>query len=175
MTEAAIRAALADVRDPEIPPVSIVDLGMVHRVTAAGPRVRVEITPTYVGCPALDLIRCDVVNRLRAVPGVGEVEVAFVFDPPWSSDRITPEGRERLRRFGIAPPPPGSDSGRRSAPRHGLPGAGRGRLLTPEEAPACPYCGSTDTHMENLFGPTACRSIYYCDGCRQPFEQMKRL
>ena len=106
VTEAAIWAALADVRDPEIPPVSIVDMGMVHRVTADGPRVRVEIMPTFVGCPALDIIRRDVVNRLRAVPGVGEVEVAFVFDPPWSSDRITAEGRERLRSFGIAPPPP---------------------------------------------------------------------
>ncbi len=164
VTEAAIWAALADVRDPEIPPVSIVDMGMVHRVTAEGSQVRVEIMPTFVGCPALDIIRRDVVNRLRAVPGVGEVEVAFVFDPPWSSDRITAEGRERLRSFGIAPPPP---SGRDPA--------GAGRLLMPEEAPACPYCGSTDTHLENLFGPTACRSIYYCDGCRQPFEQMKRL
>lgn len=157
VTEAAVWAALADVRDPEIPPVSIVDMGMVHRVTADGPRVRVEIMPTFVGCPALDIIRRDVVNRVRTVPGVAEVDVVFIYDPPWSSDRITDEGRARLRSFGIAPPP------------------GPGRLLAVEEAPACPYCGSTDTHLENLFGPTACRSIYYCDGCRQPFEQMKRL
>ncbi|BAD41468.1 1,2-phenylacetyl-CoA epoxidase subunit PaaD [Symbiobacterium thermophilum] len=161
VTEGAIWAALADVRDPEIPPVSIVDMGMVHRVTVAGPRVRVEIMPTFVGCPALEIIRRDAEDRLRAVPGVEEVEVAFVLDPPWSSDRITAEGRRRLRSFGIAPPPPGS--------------AGAPLLPAPEEVPACPYCGSTDTHLENLFGPTACRSIYYCDGCRQPFERMKRV
>ena len=160
VTEAAVWAALADVRDPEIPPVSIVDMGMVHRVTADGPRVRVEIMPTFVGCPALDIIRRDVVNRVRTVPGVAEVDVVFIYDPPWSSDRITDEGRAAAAQL-------------RHRPRR-RPGR-RARLLAAEEAPACPYCGSTDTHLENLFGPTACRSIYYCDGCRQPFEQMKRL
>lgn len=165
VSEAAVWAALADVKDPEIPPVSIVDMGMVHRVVLQGGdagavRVRVEIIPTFVGCPALGIIRWDVAARLGALDGVGEVEVDFVLDPPWTSDRITPEGRERLRSFGIAPPPCASE----------------GQPLIPlAEALACPYCGSLDTHLENLFGPTACRSIYYCDGCRQPFEGMKAM
>jgi len=178
VTEAAVWAALADVRDPEIPPVSIVDLGMVYRVvlTAAGAvRIRVEITPTYVGCPALEIIRRDVAARLGALEGVAGVEVAFVLDPPWTSDRITPEGRERLRSFGIAPP-----SCSRASPSSARAGADPSvppplTLILPTEAPPCPYCGSLDTHLENLFGPTACRSIYYCDGCRQPFEGMRSV
>lgn len=165
VSEAAVWAALADVKDPEIPPVSIVDMGMVHRVLVQRGdtgivRVRVEIVPTFVGCPALGIIRRDVVSRLRALDGVDEVEVDFVLDPSWSSDRITPEGRERLRSFGIAPPPCASEAR---------------PLISLAEAPACPYCGSLDTHLENLFGPTACRSIYYCDGCHQPFEGMKAI
>ena len=163
VTEGAIWAALADVRDPEIPPVSIVDMGMVHRVVlqegdAHKVRVRVEVMPTFVGCPALGTIRRDVIARLRALEGVDEVDVEYVLDPPWSSDRITPAGRDRLRSFGIAPPPCGLDVQ---------------PLIPLAEAPACPYCGSLDTHLENLFGPTACRAIYYCGGCRQPFEGMK--
>lgn len=160
VTEAAIWAALADVKDPEIPPVSVVDMGMVSRVIIDGALVSVEMTPTFVGCPALDIIRQNVVDRLRQVDGVAAMEVRFVFDPPWTSERITPEGRERLRSFGIAPPT----------------GAGAGlSLLSLEEVPPCPFCGSDDTHMENLFGPTACRAIYYCDACRQPFEAMKTV
>lgn len=158
VTEAAIWAALAEVSDPEIPPVSVVDMGMVSRVQVAEGRVDVEMTPTFVGCPALEIIRRDVVSRLSQVEGVAEAAVRFVFDPPWTSDRITPQGRERLRTFGIAPP-----TGT----------CGTGSLLTLDEVPPCPYCGSVETHMENLFGPTACRSIYYCDACRQPFEGIK--
>lgn len=160
VTEAAIWAALAEVADPEIPPVSIVDMGMVSRVCvdeAAG-SVQVEITPTFVGCPALELIRRQVEDRVRREEGVARVAVTFVFDSPWSSDRITPQGRERLQSFGIAPP--------------AVTGSAFVSLV---EAPPCPYCGSADTHMENLFGPTACRSIFYCDACRQPFEGMKTV
>jgi ring-1,2-phenylacetyl-CoA epoxidase subunit PaaD len=159
VTEAAIWAALAEVKDPEIPPVSVVDMGMVNRVAVTGGQVRIEMTPTFVGCPALEIIRRDVTQRLVQVEGVEGVEVAFVFDPPWTSDRITDEGRQRLKSFGIAPP--NREAG--------------GNLINLDEVPPCPYCGSRDTHMENLFGPTACRSIYYCDSCRQPFEGMKTV
>jgi ring-1,2-phenylacetyl-CoA epoxidase subunit PaaD len=160
VSEAAIWAALEQVKDPEIPPVSVVDMGMVAAVTLAGARVTIAMTPTFVGCPALDLIRANVCGQVGALAGVGEVEVRFVFDPPWTSDRITPAGREHLRSFGIAPP---------------VAGPAASGLLVLEEVPPCPYCGSLDTHLEGLFGPTACRSIYYCDHCRQPFEGMKAV
>ncbi len=163
VTEAAVWAALEDVKDPEIPPVSVVDMGMVDKVAVDGARVTIDMMPTFVGCPALDIIRRSVVERVSQVEGVGEVTVNFVFDPPWTSDRITERGRERLKSFGIAPPM-GEKPG----------GCGLG-LIDLEEVPPCPYCGSKDTHMENLFGPTACRSIYYCDACRQPFEAMKTV
>ncbi|MDF2629234.1 MAG: paaD [Symbiobacteriaceae bacterium] len=171
VTGAAVWAALADVKDPEIPPVSVVDMGMVGRVIVGEGRVTVEMMPTFVGCPALEIIRRNVVDRLLLVDGVTDVEVRFVFDPPWTSERVTPEGRERLRSFGIAPPVgAGGGCGLGAGP-----GAGPGLLLSLAEVPPCPFCGSGDTHMENLFGPTACRAIYYCDGCKQPFEAMKTV
>jgi ring-1,2-phenylacetyl-CoA epoxidase subunit PaaD len=157
VTEAAVLAALDEVKDPEIPPVSVVDMGMVARVLVDGRNVRVEMTPTFVGCPALEIIRRNVVERLLRLDGVAAVAVSFVFDPPWTSERITAQGRERLRSFGVAPPVCSSG------------------LLTLEEVPPCPFCGSADTHMENLFGPTACRAIYYCDACHQPFEAVKTV
>jgi ring-1,2-phenylacetyl-CoA epoxidase subunit PaaD len=160
VTEAAVWAALDGVKDPEIPPVSVVDMGMVSRVVVEGDRVAIDMTPTFVGCPALDIIRRDVSAAVARVDGVAGVEVRFVFDPPWTSERITAQGRERLKTFGIAPPV-------RENPAGGL--------INLEEVPPCPFCGSADTHMENLFGPTACRAIYYCDACRQPFEAMKTV
>lgn len=159
VTEAAVRAALGDVKDPEIPPVSVIDMGMVSRVAVEGGQVTIDMTPTFVGCPALDIIRRDVSARVAQVEGVEGVEVRFVFDPPWTSERITEQGRERLKTFGIAPPVRENSQ----------------KLINLDEVPNCPYCGSRETHMENLFGPTACRSIYYCDNCRQPFEAMKTV
>lgn len=156
VTVEQVWAALQDVKDPEIPPVSVVEMGMVSRVALDGGKVLVEATPTFVGCPALEIIRKAIVDRVRAEAGVEAVEVRFVFDPPWTTDRITPAGREKLKSFGIAPPP-----------------AYNGGLLDLEVAPRCPFCGSADTHLENVFGPTACRSIFYCDACRNPFEAMK--
>jgi ring-1,2-phenylacetyl-CoA epoxidase subunit PaaD len=157
VTKAVVWTALEEVKDPEIPPVSVVDMGMVSRVELEGSSVTIEMTPTFVGCPALDIIRRDVVDRVQRLAGIGAVEVKFVFDPPWTSDRITALGRERLKTFGIAPPGKACTT----------------NLISLDEVPHCPYCDSGDTHMENLFGPTACRSIYYCDSCRQPFEAMK--
>lgn len=169
MTEAAVWAALDGVKDPEIPPVSVVDMGMVSRVAVDGARVVIELTPTFVGCPALEIIRGNVVRQVSALDGVSGVEVRFVFDPPWTSDRITEQGRRRLASFGIAPPVRGACGGAAGG------WAAGGGLLSLDEVPPCPYCGSVDTHMENLFGPTACRAIYYCDHCRQPFEAMKTV
>jgi ring-1,2-phenylacetyl-CoA epoxidase subunit PaaD len=147
--EAAVRAALTEVADPEIPTVSVVDLGMVERIDARPWAIRVELLPTFVGCPALDVIRDAVVARLARFGR--PVEVAFGFRVPWTSDRITDAGRAQLRASGIAPPDADSAETR------------------------CPHCGSGDVVLDNLFGPTQCRSLCYCRACRQPFEQFKRL
>ena len=150
----AVWEALEDVKDPEIPTVSVRDLGMVRSVSVRDGRVRVELLPTFVGCPALDLIRQAAERRIAAVDGVAEAEVAFVFDEPWTSARITAAGIEKLRQFGIAPPV-AEDADRM--------------------VPPCPYCGAESGDIENLFGPTPCRAIFYCRCCKQPFEGMKPL
>jgi ring-1,2-phenylacetyl-CoA epoxidase subunit PaaD len=148
--------ALESVVDPEIPVVSVIEMGMIPDVTVDRGRVRVALSPTFAGCPAVDLIRGHIVESVRAI-GFSDVEVAVVFDPPWTSDRITPEGRRKLKEFGLAPPP-----------------HLRGPLVESNfHAVNCPQCGSTDTTLESLFGPTLCRSIHYCNACRNSFEHMK--
>jgi ring-1,2-phenylacetyl-CoA epoxidase subunit PaaD len=152
--------ALAEIADPEIPVVSVVDLGVVRDVQVEDGRVRVEFTPTFLGCPALETMREQMSARIAELGAEPEVEV--VLDDSWSTDRITPEGRERLRAAGFAPPVPRS--------------ASPPRLVQLESnAFRCPYCGSRDTALENIFGPTPCRSLRYCRSCRQPFEQFKTI
>ena len=151
---------LAEIPDPEIPTLSLVDLGVVRDVGVQGGRVHVQFTPTFLGCPALEVMRDRIAARIRELGGEPDVEV--VLDDSWSTDRITPEGREKLRRSGFAPP----------APRT----AGSVQLVTLRRGSfRCPYCGSTETRLDNLFGPTPCRSIRYCESCRQPFEQFKTV
>lgn len=159
LDEAAVRAALAEVPDPEIPVVSVVDLGMVERVEVTADGISVELLPTFVGCPAVDAIRSAVTDRLAAFGR--PVNVELTFRVPWTSERITPEGRDKLRRSGFAPP-----TGETS---------GGSILLAVAPATPCPYCGSRRTVLENAFGPTQCRSIHYCTECRQPFEQFKTV
>jgi len=157
--ESAVWEALAGVPDPEIPAVSVVDMGMVGDVDVHGDEVAVQILPTFTGCPAIPVIRADVIAAIEDVPGVARVAVDFSFDPPWTTDRITPDGRRKLKEFGLAPP------------------TGEGPvLITNIGLPAfavCPFCGSKDTINENAFGPTPCRALYYCKSCRNPFEQFK--
>ncbi|MDP8903951.1 MAG: phenylacetate-CoA oxygenase subunit PaaJ [Chloroflexota bacterium] len=155
--ETAVWAALEDVHDPEIPQLSVVDLGVVRRVETAPRRVRVELMPTFVGCPAVEVMRAAVAERLRDF--AEEVEVELTFAEPWTSDRITEQGRHRLRQSGLAPPPMGSTDD--------------GDLLPVLPVAECPYCGSRNSTLENAFGPTLCRAIYHCTDCRQPFEQFK--
>ena len=158
--EAAVRSALTEVMDPELPMLSVVDLGIIHRVGIApndGP-ITVEILPTFVGCPALELIKASIAERLGDFGR--PVEVTATFEVPWSSGRISPAGRAALLAAGIAPPGP--------AP------AGNGpALIDLEPRVPCPHCGSRRTTVENLFGPTQCRTIRYCADCRQPFESIK--
>ncbi len=152
--------ALAEIPDPEIPIISIVDLGVVKGVRVDGERVHVEFTPTFMGCPALEAMRTQMEDAIRGLGGEPDVEV--VLDDSWSTDRISAEGREKLRAAGFAPPAPRS--------------AGIPTLVQLQRGPfRCPWCGSTDTRLDNVFGPTPCRSLRYCNACRQPFEQFKTI
>jgi ring-1,2-phenylacetyl-CoA epoxidase subunit PaaD len=162
--ELAVWEALAEVRDPEIPPVSITDLGVVERVSVSGDAVRIDLLPTFVGCPALDVIRADAEAAAGPVAGGRGVEVRFVYSPPWTSDRITPEGREALRGYGLTPPPPAAE-GRTFVPL--------ASLRRTEGAAPCPFCASEDTVVESAFGPTLCRTTHFCRACRNPFEAFK--
>lgn len=160
VTPATVLRALAEIPDPEIPVISIVDLGVVAGVSVEGGRVEIEFTPTFMGCPALDAMRREMEDAIRSLGA--EPDVRVVLDDSWSTDRISPEGREKLREAGFAPPAPRSAAGP--------------TLLQLERGPfTCPWCGSTDTRLENVFGPTPCRSLRYCNACRQPFEQFKTI
>ena len=159
--ESAVWAALHDVHDPEIPTISVVDLGVVGDVATDAGRIRVELLPTFVGCPAIDVMRESVEERLREF--ADEVIVEISFAEPWTTERITEEGRAALRAAGFAPPQRAADSGRVLSVLPQLP------------VGECPYCGSRNTTMDNAFGPTLCRAIYHCTDCRQPFEQFKEV
>ena len=142
--------------DPELPHVTIGDLGMVRNVALDGRTAHIRITPTYTGCPATEQIRADVE---AAVAEAGyEPNVEFEMAPPWSTDDISPEGRAKLHAAGIAPPAPAGD--------------GPVTLDLPVE---CPQCGSRRTRLTSAFGATACKALHACDACRQPFESFKAI
>jgi ring-1,2-phenylacetyl-CoA epoxidase subunit PaaD len=132
----------------------------VGNVAVEGDRVHVSLTPTFLGCPALEAMQLALESKITELGANPDVEV--IRGDAWSTDRITPAGREKLRAAGFAPPPPRQAS----APR---------LVQLQAKAFRCPYCGSTETRLENLFGPTPCRSIRYCESCRQPFEQFKTI
>ena len=160
VSEAAVWEALARIPDPEIPVISLVELGVVRSVDVENGSVRVAFTPTFLGCPALETMKRQLEAAISGLGARPEVEV--VSDDSWSTDRITAEGREKLRAAGFAPP----------APREAV----APTLLQLQSAVfRCPYCGSTETALENIFGPTPCRSLRYCRSCRQPFEQFKTI
>lgn len=165
--EAAVRAVLATVPDPELPFLSVVDLGIVRDVAVGPGRIRVEILPTFVGCPALEMIRSSIAERLvELAPGAeGVVEVSFA--EPWTSDRISQAGRRLLGEHGFAPPERLGSAGSPPAP-----GGVAAPIALAARVP-CPHCGSRRTVMENVFGPTLCRAIHHCSDCRQPFERFK--
>ncbi len=156
ISQKVILEILDTVKDPEIDTVSVIDLGMIENIHIDDRKVTVDILPTFLGCPALEIIERNIVKAIETSTSAESANVRFVYHPPWTSDRITQKGHDGLREFGIAPPP-----------RH-MEEDGTWHV-------DCPYCDSTYVTMENIFGPTACRSILYCKSCKNPFEAMKPI
>jgi ring-1,2-phenylacetyl-CoA epoxidase subunit PaaD len=154
--------AISRVLDPEVPALSVVDLGIVRDVRITDDAVEVDITPTYSGCPAMKMIEDEIVGALTRL-GVGNVRVKMVFQPAWTTDWISEDARQRLRAYGIAPP------GRVEEPD------GLVSLRRRTERVTCPFCGSQQTSVRSDFGSTACKSLHYCDACHQPFERFKAI
>lgn len=162
-TREKILELLTEVKDPELPVLDIVELGIVRDVTMEGDSVRVDVTPTYSGCPALQVIESDIIATLRA-NGFNHVTVRNVFSPAWTTDWLSSATKQKLKDYGIAPP--------------GAVGAAGGvqELVTIRRSRAtveCPYCGSANTEEKSEFGSTACKAIHYCRSCRQPFDHFK--
>lgn len=157
---AEVREWLDEVKDPEVPAISVVELGVVRDITVEGDTVTVDITPTYSGCPAMRLMEEEIVACLRA-HGVEDPQVRTVFRDAWTTDWMTDAAREKLRASGIAPP-------------HHLGAGGEGFVqLKRNVAVACPFCGSHQTVLQSEFGSTACKALYTCRDCRQPFDYFK--
>ncbi len=159
MTKEIVLGWLEEVKDPEIPVISLVDLGVITEVAVDGARVRVEMTPTFVGCPAMDYMRNEVVSVLKN-HGVESPEVNVTLKKSWNSDLLSEKGKEAIRKYGLAPPP-----------------ALKGLIVDIDvlEHAKCPRCNGTNTVMKSPFGPTLCRSLHYCNDCREAFEQFKPL
>lgn len=150
---------LKEVKDPEIPAISIVDLGIVRDIRINGGHVEVELTPTFAGCPALKIMENLVEEKLKGEEGVASIKVETTFKEQWTTDMISEEGRKALLKHGLAPPP-----------KHD------GYLeLDVLSDTACPYCSSKNTTLKSPFGPTLCRSLHYCNNCKQAFEGFKPL
>lgn len=156
--EAQILEWLEEVKDPEIPVLSLVDLGVITNIDINEHRVAVTMTPTFVGCPAIDYMKQDVIEVLNSY-GIDNVDVQVNFNEPWNSNKITEKGRKALKEFGLAPPP-----------KHNL-------IVDIDilDNIECPNCGSNNSVMKTPFGPTACRSIHFCNNCKETFEQFKPL
>ena len=161
ISDSKVWEALQEVPDPEIPVISVVELGVVRKVVInAEGHPEVTITPTYSGCPAMKAIEDDIVTHLNKM-GMGPVTVHTVLSPAWTTDWITPEARQKLKEYGIAPPVQSS--------------ADKGSLLGVNKTIACPLCDSTNTVMTSYFGSTPCKSLYKCETCKEPFDYFKCL
>jgi ring-1,2-phenylacetyl-CoA epoxidase subunit PaaD len=140
---------LETVEDPELP-ITVTDLGLIRSVTVEGGRVRIRLVPTFSACPAIEVMRRDIRQKVLALGGVEEVSVDLTFEEPWTMARMSDRGRARLAAYGLSLP--------------------HRQMMEPA---TCPFCGSTNTTLENSFGPTLCRAIYYCRDCRNPIERFK--
>lgn len=157
ISAADVWTLLGQVPDPEIPVISVTDLGIIRDVTVTPDSVAVDVAPTYSGCPATEVIESSIVRKLQA-NGIANVSVRRRLSPPWTTDWITESGREKLLQYGIAPPESG---------------AGKKALLGGERVVACPRCKSNDTARVSEFGSTACKAAYRCAACLEPFEYFK--
>jgi ring-1,2-phenylacetyl-CoA epoxidase subunit PaaD len=159
LTNNIILQWLEEVKDPEIPVLSLVDLGVITEVIIINNNdVKIELTPTFVGCPALDMMKSEICEVLKK-NGINKIDIEVSYRRPWSSDLISEKGKRALKSFGLAPPPAQT-------------------LFTDIdvlEHAECPRCDGTDTELRNTFGPTLCRSIHYCNTCQEAFEQFKPL
>jgi ring-1,2-phenylacetyl-CoA epoxidase subunit PaaD len=155
--------ALPEVLDPEVPVLSVVDLGIVRDIREDGDTVIVDITPTYSGCPAMRVIEQDIESALRQA-GAQRVRINTVYQPAWTTDWISEDARERLRSYGIAPP-----TGRAAVGEELIP------LRRRVQALSCPRCGSRQTEERSEFGSTACKAIWFCTSCSEPFEYLKPI
>ncbi|WP_345420496.1 1,2-phenylacetyl-CoA epoxidase subunit PaaD [Pseudonocardia xishanensis] len=158
------RGVVSEVVDPEMPMLTLADLGVVRSVDETGDRVVVTITPTYSGCPAVEEMRTDIAAALTGA-GYGPVEVRTVFSPAWSTNWISEAGRRKLAEAGVAPPGPAPVRAAGPIPL----------TLGPAPAVRCPRCGSPATDEISRFGPTACTALRRCPSCREPFEHMKEI
>jgi ring-1,2-phenylacetyl-CoA epoxidase subunit PaaD len=152
---------LDGVKDPEVPVLSVVELGIIRDAVASETGVAVTITPTYSGCPAMHEIESEI-RRALAAEAIGPVEIRTVYSPSWTTDWISQPAREKLEAYGIAPPGP-------AASTELIPLRRRATTIR------CPYCKSLETEQRSVFGSTACKSIWYCNACRQPFEEFKAI
>lgn len=156
--EERVKTALEEVKDPEIRALSVVELGIIVDIRAdEDGKVKVVMTPTFSGCPALNIMQEQVKTRAGKVPGVTQAEVDVNYDVQWNTNMITDKGRQKMQDFGITPPACYSDD----------------LDVSVVEDAECPHCGSNDTTMQSPFGPTLCRSIHYCRNCQETFEQFK--
>jgi ring-1,2-phenylacetyl-CoA epoxidase subunit PaaD len=154
-------AILETVMDPEVPVLSVVELGIVRDASATDDGAVITVTPTYSGCPAMHEIESEI-RRALEEQGIGPVEIRTAYAPAWTTDWISPSARAKLEAYGIAPPGP-AEAGELIPLRR--------RLATVR----CPYCKSIETEQKSEFGSTACKSIWYCNACHQPFEQFKAI
>lgn len=159
ITAAAVQSILETVCDPEIPVLTITDLGIVRAVEVNGAHVKITITPTYTGCPAMDMIRMQI-RLAMATEGITDVEIAEVLSPAWTTDWISEKGKQQLKEYGIAPPNPKQQVCSQE-------------LFLDNEAVQCPHCNGWHTHRVSEFGSTACKALYQCDDCSEPFDYFK--
>jgi ring-1,2-phenylacetyl-CoA epoxidase subunit PaaD len=173
--EAELLEVAGSVPDPELPVLTLRELGVLRAVHVSGAdSVEVELTPTYTGCPAVEAMSLDIERALHA-HGMREVTVRTVLTPAWSTDDITDEGRRKLREFGIAPPRVGPGSGP-VALQLGPTRTTRSLAAEPDRDPVrCPHCGSADTELLSRFSSTACKALRRCLACREPFDHFKEL
>ncbi|WP_338698460.1 1,2-phenylacetyl-CoA epoxidase subunit PaaD [Streptomyces sp. Q6] len=167
--EAELRRLAGSVPDPELPVLTLAELGVLRAVHTRGPgSVEVELSPTYTGCPAIEAMASDI-ERVLHEHGIPEVTVRTVLAPAWSTDHITPEGRRKLREFGIAPPRPTREAGPVTV------SLGPTRHTADDTDLTCPHCGSPDTELLSRFSSTACKALRRCLSCREPFDHFKEL